>query len=144
MSFPTGSALAPSHILMPSISWAWIFNSPIIENHAFHPFWHITATESLRWLMMATCTAVLLFSVVPKMCKETAHERELQSFLLQSPQPYLHIGGICFDLANCPELKQTSAKTHPQYVSIPTVHKSCALAVMRTLQGFSLCHHNGK
>lgn len=63
--------------------------------------------------MMATCTAVLLFFLLSKLSEEKAHEHELQSFPLQSLQPYLHIGGICFGLAHCPELNQTSAKTHP-------------------------------
>lgn len=66
-----------------------------------------------------------------KLCEDKAHQRELQSFPPLSLQPCLHISGICFDLPNCPEPSRTSAKTHPQYLFISTLHNHRGLAVTR-------------
>lgn len=59
------------------------------------------------WQRVPPCS---LFLFVCKLCEGNARERESQSLLLRSPLPYLHIGGICFDLVNCPKLDPTSGK----------------------------------
>ncbi len=139
MTFLTGSALmAPPPQTYPDAinSEASIFNIPITENHASHPF---DTSQRLSlwgdwWRHREPLRSCFLLS---KLCKGKAHERELQLFLLQSPQSYLHIGGICFDLAHCPELIQTSDKNaFPECVRSHSARAHCALAVMRILQRF--------
>ena len=138
MSFPSGSALmaSPPTTYPDAIhSGAWIFNSPIIENHGFHPF---DASRPLTlwgdWWWQ-NVTAVLLFSVVwITWRRKKAHEREFQSFILQSLQPYLHMVVVCFDLVLARAESHIRPNTFPiSEYSHSTLYIS---ALIRTLQRF--------
>lgn len=138
---PTGWALSYPYAIY---SVAWSFNSPIIENHSFHPFdtpqW-LSRWDDWWWQHVLLCSCFLL----SKLCEEKAHERELQSFLLQLLLlPYLHTGRICFDLTYCPELNQISAKTHPRYVYASHSRQALCFTCAADITKISLNHHNGK
>lgn len=130
-----------------SISRAWIFNSPIIANHAFHPFdtsQRLSLSGDWWWqhVLLRCC-----FLLSKRQCKDKKPTSVNRNRFCSNRRSLICIqSAFCFDLAHRPELNQTSAEkeNRSHTVCSCTVHENFASAVMWALQRFCLQHRENK
>lgn len=130
-----------------SISRAWIFNSPIIANHAFHPFdtsQRLSLSGDWWWqhVLLRCC-----FLLSKRQCKEKKPTSVNRNRFCSNRRSLICIqSAFCFDLAHRPELNQTSPEkeNRSHTVCSCTVHENFASAVMWALQRFCLQHRENK